>query len=153
MHLEHALRRAEVRLLWAAQPGDGAREQRAHPAVGDDGRAVEQALQESAHASAWTVRPSIPPATVTSSPVMWPDSSSEARTTTARAMSSATATLRSAIVRLSRSTSAGSSSPRVIGEYVQPGATALTRPFGAIRTISFLRERSRPPWSDALAAA
>ena len=58
-------------------------------------------LEEPAHASAWTVRPSIPPATVTSSPVTWPESSSEARTTTARAMSSATATLRSAIVRLS----------------------------------------------------
>ena len=32
----------------------------------------------------------MPPATVTSSPVTWPESSSEARTTTARAMSSAT---------------------------------------------------------------
>ena len=61
-------------------------------------------LLEPAHASAWTVRPSIPPATVTSSPVTWPDSSSEARTTTARATSSARATLRSAIVRLRRAT-------------------------------------------------
>jgi hypothetical protein len=99
------------------------------------------------------VRPSIPPATVTSSPVTWPDSSSEARTTTARATSSATATLRSAIVRLRRSMNSWSSSPRVMGEYVQPGATAFTRPRGAIRTISFLRLSSSPTWIAAFAAA
>jgi hypothetical protein len=61
--------------------------------------------------------------------------------------------LRSAIVRLSRWTNSGSSSPRVIGEYVQPGATAFTRPRGAIRTISFLRLRSSPACSAAFAAA
>jgi hypothetical protein len=153
MHLEHALGRAEVRFLGAAQPGDGAREQGAHAAVGDDRRLLGEPLLETAHASSWMVRPSIPPATVTSSPVTWPESSSEASTTTARATSSATATLRNAIVRLRRATSSSSSSPRVIGEYVQPGATALTRPRGAIRTISFLRLRSSPTWIAALAAA
>ena len=90
MHLEHALGRAEVRLLGAAQPCNGAREQGAHAAVGDDRRVGREPLLEAAHASSWMVRPSIPPATVTSSPVTWPDSSSEARTTTARATSSAT---------------------------------------------------------------
>ena len=38
-------------------------------------------------------------------------------------------------------------------EYVQPGATALTRPAGAMRTISFFSESSSPPWSAAFAAA
>ena len=38
-------------------------------------------------------------------------------------------------------------------EYVQPGATAFTRPRGAMRTISFLRLRSSPPWSADFAAA
>jgi len=32
---------------------------------------------------------------------------------------------------------------RVIGEYVQPGATAFTLPSGAILTISFLLARAR----------
>ena len=95
----------------------------------------------------------MPPATVTSSPVTWPDSSSEASTTTARATSSGAATLRSAIVRVTRSTTASSSEPRVIGEYVQPGATALTRARGAIRTISFFRLSSRPTWIADFAAA
>ena len=84
---------------------------------------------------------------------MWPESSSEASTTTARAMSSALATLRSAIVRVIRSTTSGSSAPRVIGEYVQPGATALTRPRGAMRTISFFRLSRRPTWIADFAAA
>jgi hypothetical protein len=40
-----------------------------------------------------------------------------------------------------------------MGEYVQPGATAFTRPRGAIRTISFLRLSSSPTWIAAFAAA
>ena len=46
-----------------------------------------------------SVRPSMPPATTTSWPVTWPESVSEARTTTCAATSSGCATLRSAIVR------------------------------------------------------
>ena len=38
--------------------------------------------------SSWMTRPSMPPATVTTCPVTWPESSSEARTTTCRATSS-----------------------------------------------------------------
>ena len=72
-------------------------------------------------------RPSMPPATVTTWPVTWPESSSEARTTTCRATSSGWATLRSAIVRETRRTASGSTWPRVIGDSVQPGATAFTR--------------------------
>jgi hypothetical protein len=61
------------------------------------------------------------------------------------ATSSVVATLRSAIVRVSRSMNVGSSSScRVIGDDVQPGQTALTRAWGATRTTSFLRLSSRP---------
>src|SRR6266498_4421004 len=64
------------------------------------------------------------------------------------------ATLRRAIVRVTRRTRSGSVRvERVIGDSVQPGQTALTRPSGAIRTISFFR-LSRKPWARAdLAAA
>src|SRR5581483_9510266 len=79
MHLEHALGRAEVRLLRAAEAGDGAREERAHAAVRDDRRVAPEALQATAQASACTVRSSIPPAAVTSSAVTCPESSTEAR--------------------------------------------------------------------------
>ena len=66
-------------------------------------------------------------------------------------MSSGSATFWSGIVRVTRSTRPGSSSvERVMGDTVHPGQTALTRPPGAIRTISFLRlRRSRgrlPTW-------
>ncbi len=84
---------------------------------------------------------------------MCPESSSDASTTTARAMSSAAATLRNAMVRVTRSTTSWSSDPRVISECVQPGATALTRPRGAMRTISFFRLSSSPTWIAAFAAA
>ena len=46
-----------------------------------------------------------------------------------------------------------STSPRVIGDSVQPGATAFTRPRGAMRTISFFSESSRPPVIADFAAA
>ena len=49
VHVEHALGRAEVRLLRAAQPRDGAREQRAHAAVGDDRRPGGETFEEAAH--------------------------------------------------------------------------------------------------------
>jgi len=75
---------------------------------------------------------------------MWPERRSEASTTTWAATSSGWATLRSGIVREIRATSSSSTSPRVMGDSVQPGQTALTRPPGAIRTISFLRLSSRP---------
>ena len=84
-----------------------------------------------ARPSSWTTRPSIPPATVTSSPLTWPERTSDERTTTWAAMSSGWATLRSAIVREMRRTAASSTRPRVIGDSVQPGATALTRASGA----------------------
>src|SRR5205823_7429946 len=69
VHLEHALRRPQVRLLGAPEAGHRAREQRAHAAVGDDRRLRREPLEEPAHPGSWRVRPSIPPATVTSSPV------------------------------------------------------------------------------------
>jgi hypothetical protein len=49
--------------------------------------------------SSCTTRPSMPPATVITWPVTWPEISSEASATTCRATSSGWATLRSAIVR------------------------------------------------------
>src|SRR5262249_33453364 len=68
MHLEHAFGGAEVRLLGAAEPGHRAREQRSHAAVRDDRSLCGEPLEEAAHTSSWMLRPSIPPATVTSSP-------------------------------------------------------------------------------------
>src|SRR6266540_4054085 len=98
-------------------------------------------------------RPSMPPATVTTWPVTCPEISSDARATTWRATSSGRATLRSAIVRVTLRTSPGSSRlVRVIGDSVQPGQTAFTRPCGATRTISFFR-LSRRPWTIADFAA
>ena len=46
---EDALGRADVRLLGAAQPRDGARDERAHAAVADERRAVRESLEEPAH--------------------------------------------------------------------------------------------------------
>jgi hypothetical protein len=40
-----------------------------------------------------------------------------------------------------------------MGDSVQPGATAFTRPCGAMRTISFFSERRRPPRTADFAAA
>ena len=57
------------------------------------------------------------------------------------------------IVRETARTWPGSTRPRVIGVSVQPGATAFTRPRGAIRTISFFSERSSPPLIADFAAA
>src|SRR5262249_3033039 len=102
----------EAAVLLPAVPAPlpvGSRAERAHcryPAVAVEERREMGSRRGSGeglgfrHCS-WTVRPPLPPATVTSSPLTWPESSSEARTTTARATSSATATFRSAIVRLS----------------------------------------------------
>src|SRR5262249_41264930 len=103
--------------------------------------------------SSWTVRPSMPPPTTTSCPVTWPERVSEASTTTCAATSSGCATLRSAIVRVTARTCSGSTCPRVIGVSVQPGATALTRPRGAILPISFLTPSSTPPPIPAFSAA
>ena len=66
------------------------------------GRGVPCAAACAFAQSSWTTRPSMPPATVTTWPVTWPESSSEASTTTWRATSSGCATLRSAIVRETR---------------------------------------------------
>ena len=52
---DDALRRAEVRLLGAAQAGHRLRDQRARAAVRDDRRAVAQAFEETAHGSAMLV--------------------------------------------------------------------------------------------------
>ena len=46
---EDALGRADVRLLGAAEPGDGARDERPHAAVADERRAVREAVEKSAH--------------------------------------------------------------------------------------------------------
>ena len=50
VHVDHTLRRAQVRLFRTAQPRDGACEQRAHPAVRDDRRPVRKSFEESRHA-------------------------------------------------------------------------------------------------------
>ena len=52
VHRDDALGRAEIRLLGAAQAADGARDERAHPAVGDERRAGSQAVEEAAHGAA-----------------------------------------------------------------------------------------------------
>ncbi len=96
----------------------------------------------------------MPPATSTTCPVTWPETRSDASTATCQATSSAVASLRSAIVRVTRGTRVGSArAERVIGVTVQPGQTALTRPAGAAWTISFFSERVRPYTMAALAAA
>ena len=82
-------------------------------------------------------RPSMPPATVTTWPVTWPDRTGEARTTTWAATSWGCATFRRAIVRETRRTCSSDTWPRVIGDSVQPGATAFTRASGL-----FARPRS-----------
>ena len=93
--------------------------------------------------SSWTTRPSIPPATVTTWPLTWPERTSEASTTTWAATSSGCATFRSAIVREIRRTASASTSPRVIGDSVQPGATALTRARGATRVDLVLQRQQQ----------
>src|SRR5436190_1586364 len=69
----------------------------------------------------------MPPATVTTWPVTWPETTGEASATTWAATSSGWATLRSAIVREMRATCSAEAWPRVMGDSVHPGATALTR--------------------------
>jgi hypothetical protein len=86
----------------------------------------------------------MPPATTTTWPETWPERVSEASTTTWAAMSSGVATFRSGIVFVILRTRSSSSSPRVIGECVQPGATAFTRASGAMRATSFFSESRRP---------
>lgn len=61
-------------------------------------RAAGELLEASASHSGWTMRPSMPPATVITWPETWPESSSELRMTTCRATSSGCATFRNAIV-------------------------------------------------------
>ena len=63
------------------------------------------------------------------------------------------ATLRSAIVRVARSTTPVGELARVIVDAVQPGATAFTRARGATRTTSFFSESRKPDASAAFAAA
>ena len=95
----------------------------------------------------------MPPATVTTWPVTWPDRTGEARATTWPATSSGWATLRSAIVLEILRIASGSTCPRVIGDSVQPGATTFTRAFGARRTTSFFSERRSPCATADFAAA
>jgi hypothetical protein len=57
------------------------------------------------------------------------------------------------MVRDNVRTCSASTWPRVIGVSVHPGATALTRPRGAIRAISFFNDSSRPPVTPDFAAA
>ena len=49
MHRDDALGRPDVRLLGAAQALHGARDERAHPAVGDERRAGAESVEEAAH--------------------------------------------------------------------------------------------------------
>ena len=94
----------------------------------------------------------MPPATVTTWPLMCPEASGEHRNAIVRAMSSAEATFRRAIVAVTAATVSSVRSRAVIGDTVQPGATTLTRASGASRTTSFLRE-SASPWAIAALAA
>ena len=93
------------------------------------------------------MRPSIPPATVTSSPVTWPESSSEGEhDDVARDVVGSTPTwIADFAAAWHTSTVPVPRAPRVIGEYVHPGATAFTLARGAMRTISFFGDH------DALA--
>jgi hypothetical protein len=52
MHRDHALGRAHVGLLGTAQAGDGAGDQRAHAAVGDERWAGSQTIEKTAHGAA-----------------------------------------------------------------------------------------------------
>jgi hypothetical protein len=61
-----------------------------------------RSVGENYPASGCRTRPSMPPAIVTTWPVTWPESSSEASTTTCRATSSGRATFSRAIVRVTR---------------------------------------------------
>ena len=55
MHRDDALGRPDVRLLGAAQALHGARDERAHPAVGDERRAGAESVEEAAHGQATVI--------------------------------------------------------------------------------------------------
>ena len=95
----------------------------------------------------------MPPATATTCPVTCPAARGEQSHVTAEATSSAVATLRSGIVAVTCASVASVSSPAVIGETVQPGATTFTRARGALATISFFNDSASPCAIAALAAA
>ena len=83
--------------------------------------------------------PSIPPSTMTFIPLTCPLSTGLAITATCLATSSGRATFCNGVVDIARSTKAVSLRVSVaIGVATQPGLTELTRPFGAMWTISFL---------------
>ena len=83
--------------------------------------------------------PSMPPSTMMFIPLTCPLSTGLAITATCLATSSGRATFCSGVVDIARSTKAVSLRVSVaIGVATQPGLTELTRPFGAMRTISFL---------------
>lgn len=83
--------------------------------------------------------PSMPPSTMMFTPVTCPLSTGDASTATCLATSSGRATFCKGVVDIARSTKAVSFNVSVaMGVATQPGLTEFTRPFGAIRTISFL---------------
>lgn len=83
--------------------------------------------------------PSIPPSTMIFTPLTCPLSTGLAITATCLATSSGRATFCNGVVEVARSTKAVSFKVSVaIGVATQPGFTELTRPLGAMRTISFL---------------
>lgn len=83
--------------------------------------------------------PSMPPSTMIFMPLTCPLSTGLAITATCLATSSGRATFCSGVVEIARSTKAVSLRVSVaIGVATQPGLTELTRPLGAMRTISFL---------------
>ncbi|MGC5653010.1 UNVERIFIED_CONTAM: hypothetical protein QYM44_02945 [Kocuria sp. CPCC 205315] len=84
----------------------------------------------------------MPPATFTISPEHIPEATGEASHTIAAATSSGVASLFSGLVAVARSAAAGSGAAPPVS--VQPGATTLTRPSGAMRTISFFSVRANP---------
>lgn len=86
-------------------------------------------------------------------PVTCPAATGEATQTIADATSSSRATFRKDIVAVARVNASSSSARPDIGSVVQPGATTLTRPFGASLAISFLSVAAKPYAIAAFAAA
>lgn len=109
--------------------------------------------------------PSIPPSTMITCPVTWFDKTGEARTMIWCAISNGLATFfsgvlescsslyhrkyhrnnrRTYVARARYTISGFDRASSAIGVRTHPGATQLALPFGAIFTISFFNERSRP---------
>ena len=159
--------RLELRTTIGNEPSERVAERAGYTRVGPEppieypgGRIAETTLwilepspRPSSRPSSWTTRPSIPPATVTSSPLMWPERTSDESTTTWAAMSSGWATLRSAIVREMRRTAAVVDVTARHRRLGPAGSDRVDPASGATRATSFFSDSSRPPWRADFAAA